>query len=177
MKDINREKANSISFPQAIATTQSIMNQIEARELDEEQIETKIASLVNSKQGARGFFVAYLTGNISLADNPSVGVINALKSAPHLVGELLVKNLVMSTAMKLTHQRNNDAENARESEKVARRSANLIKQLQLDSIAKELSEFQKSLKTGEGKYQEFLDKWGYDAEQKEMMSKAIEQIK
>ena len=176
MKDINRETATSISFPQAIATTQSIMKQIEAGELNEEEIETRVTSLVTNKQGARGFFVAYLTGDLSLADNPSVGVINALKSVPHLVGELLVKNVAMSTAMAVTHRRNNDKENALESEKVARRSANLIKQLQSDLITKELSEFQKSLKIGEGKYQEFLDKWGYDAEQKEMMSKAIEQI-
>ncbi|MDJ0690307.1 MAG: hypothetical protein QNJ41_17580 [Xenococcaceae cyanobacterium MO_188.B32] len=176
MNDFNRETTTSISFPQAIATTQSLMKQIEAGELDEEEIETKIASLVNSKQGARGFFVAYLTGDLPLADNPSVGVINALKSAPHLVGELLVKNVAMSTAMAVTHRRNNDTENTQESEKVARRSINLIKQLNLDVITKELIKLQTSLTTGEGSYQEFLDKWGYDAEQKEMIGFAIERL-
>ena len=176
MNDFNRETTASISFPQAIATTQSLMNQIETGELDEEEIETKVTSLVNSKPGARGFFVAYLTSDLPLADNPSVGVINALKSSPHLVGELLVKNVAMSTAMTVTHRRNNDSENALDSQRVARRSINLIKQLNLDVITKELIKLQTSLTTGEGSYQEFLDKCGYDAEQKEMIGFAIAQL-
>ena len=176
MKDINREITTSISFPQAIATTQSLINQIATGQLQEEQIESQVAALVSSKPGARGFFVAYLTSGLPLADNPSVGVINALKSFPNLVGELLVKNVAMSTAMAVTHQRNNDAENARDSEIVARRSINLIKQLDLDLITKELRELKISLTTKEGSYREFLEKWGYDDEQKEMIGLAIERL-
>ena len=176
MKDINQETAASISFPQAIAATQYLINQIEAEKLEEEEIETQITALVSSKPGARGFFVAYLTSELSLADNPSVGVLNALKSSPDLVGELLVKNIAMSTAMTITHQRNNDPENSRNSATVARRSINLAKQLDLDLITEELNQLHQTLTTGEGSYQEFLNKWGYDAEQKEMISKAIEQI-
>ena len=176
MKDINQETAASISFPQAIAATQYLMNQIEAEKLQEDEIETQITALVSSKPGARGFFVAYLTSELPLADNPSVGVLNALKSSPNLVGELLVKNIAMSTAMTITHQRNNDAENSRDSAIVARRSINLAKQLDLDLITEELNQLHQTLTTGEGSYQEFLNKWGYDAEQKEMISKAIAQL-
>ena len=177
MKDINLETATSISFPQAISTTQYLMNQIEAGQLQEEDIETQITSLINSKPGARGFFVAYLTSELTLADHPSIGVLDALKSSPNLVGELLVKNVAMSTAMAVTHRHNNDEENAQNSARAARRSINLIKHLDLDLITKELNELHKTLITGEGSYQEFLCKWGYDAEQKEMIGKAIEQIR
>ncbi len=173
MNDFKPKKLTSLSFPEAIATTQSLMNQIQAGKLTETEIEATVSSLVNSKQGARGFFVAYLTGDMTLADNPSVGIINALKSAPNLVGELLVKNVAMSTAMAVTHRRNQDEENAHSSDRVSRRSANLIKQLNSDVIAEELKKLQATLTTGEGSYQEFLQKWGYDAEQKKMIEQAI----
>lgn len=176
MKDINQETATSISFPQAIATTQSLINQMAIGELSEEEITKQITILVNNKQGARGFFVAYLTGDIPLADNPSSGVINALKSAPDLVGELLVKNVAMSTAMVVAHRRNNDEANAHSSKRVCQRSINLIKQLNLDSITNELNKLKATLTTGKGSYQEFLQKWGYDREQKEIIAQAIAEI-
>ena len=176
MTEINQEAATLISFPQAIATTQSLIVQIEVEKLSESEIEKAVGSLLQNKQGARGFFVAYLTSELPLVDNPSPGIINALKSFPDLVSELLVKNLAMSTAMTITHRRNNDRENAQSSEQVARRNANLIKQLNLDLITEELNKLNTTINTGEGSYQEFLQQWGYDDEQKEMISKAIAQL-
>ncbi|MGK7951248.1 MAG: hypothetical protein AB4368_21310 [Xenococcaceae cyanobacterium] len=167
---------SSLSFPEAIEATQSIMSQIRSGQINEAEIETKITSLVSSKQGARGFFVAYLTSDLSLADNPSVGIINGLKSAPDLVGELLVKNVAMSTAMAITHRRNQDEATAKSSDRVADRSINLIKKLDLDSIAAELTKLQTTLTQGKGSYQQFLEQWGYDAEQKDMIEKKIAQI-
>lgn len=167
---------SSLSFPEAIEATQSIMSQIASGQISEAEIETKIASLVSSKQGARGFFVAYLTSDLSLADNPSVGIINGLKSAPDLVGELLVKNVAMSTAMAITHRRNQDEETGKSSDLVANRSINLIKKLDLDSLREELTKLQTTLTHGKGSYQQFLEKWGYDAEQQDMIEKKIAQI-
>ncbi|GAB4526870.1 MAG: hypothetical protein Tsb0014_07300 [Pleurocapsa sp.] len=166
----------TISFPDAIATTQNLMTQMEENKITEEEIEQAIASLVSSKNGARGFFVAYLTGDLSLADNPSPGVINALKSSPELVSELLVKNLAMSAAMAITHRRNNDTDNVAGSEKVCRRSAKLIQKLDLDLIKKNLSQLQTTITTGKGNYTEFLQRWGYDSEQQQAIDKAIGQI-
>ena len=167
---------SSLSFPEAIEATQSIMDRIGSGQINEAEIETKIASLVSSKQGARGFFVAYLTSELPLADNPSVGIINGLKYAPDLVGELLVKNVAMSTAMAITHRRNQDEETAKSSDMVADRSINLIEKLDLDSIEAELTKLQTTLNQGKGSYQQFLEKWGYDAEQKDLIEKKIAQI-
>lgn len=177
MNDSQSNTLSSLSFPEAIDATQSIMNQIESGQMtNQTEIETQIAPLVKSKQGARGFFVAYLTSELPLADAPSEGIINALKSAPNMVGELLVKNVAMSTAMSITHRRNQDEETAKSSEIVARRSINLIEKLDLDLIKEELAKLQTTLAKGEGNYQGFLEKWGYDAEQKEIIGNAIAQI-
>jgi len=166
-----------VSFEEAKSFTQSLLEEIETGKLSEVETQDGITSLVKSENGARGFFVTYLTGDYELADNPSNAVINALKSAPETVSELLVKNLAMSAAMAVTHRRNNDEEMAKGSERVRQRTVNIIKQVKLDSVSQELSQLQQSLTTGEGSYQAFLQRWGYDTEQKQVIELALSEVK
>lgn len=163
----------SLSFPQAIAVTQSLMDKINLHQLSEIEIEQEISSLVSSKNGARGFFVAYLTSEMSLADHPSIGVINGLKSAITMVSDLLIKNLAMSSAMVITHSRNHDPNNLEGSQIVCRRTSNLIQQLQLQSLTEELQKLKTTIATGQGDYQDFLVNWNYDPEQQQAIQKAI----
>lgn len=166
-------QVTAVDFLTAIAQTESLMTRIETENLKEEEIEKAIASLVESQDGARGFFVAYLTSDFAFADNPSIGVINALKSSPKIVSELLVKNLAMSAAMAVTHRRNKDEEKARGSERVCRRSANLIQQIHLDLVSSKLKELEASVASREGIYQDFLQRWEYDSEQRQAIQEAI----
>ena len=165
-----------MSFPQAIEATQSLMAKIAKGELDEKEIEQKVATIVGTKNGGRGFFVAYLTSQMSLADNPSVGIINGLKSSIGVVSELLVKNLAMSSAMEITHTRNNDLDNIKGSQKVYRRTSNLIRQIELNLIEEELEELKITISTGKGDYNDFIERWGYDLEQQQAIKKAITNI-
>jgi hypothetical protein len=158
---------NAITFEEAITLTESLVNQIRNQEIGEEEIEKNIADLVQTENGARGFFVVYLTGEDNTADNPSKAVINALASSPAIVSELLVKNLAMSTAMAITHRRNNDPVMAQSSEQVTGRTTNIIRQLKLDIIQEKLSQLTKSVANPTGEYHNFLERWRYDAEQKE----------
>ena len=167
------ETEPSLSFQDAIATTQSLMAQMVNNEISEAEIERAIALIVSSKSGARGFFVSYLTSDITLADNPSSGVVNGLKTAPEVVSELLVKNLAMSSAMAVTHRRNSDESNAQASERVTKRTANLIRLVDLDLVKQGLNKLQATIITGEGEYREFLNRWGYDREQQEVIQQAI----
>ncbi|WP_036479071.1 hypothetical protein [Myxosarcina sp. GI1] len=172
----SQQQTPSLSFQEAILETQSLMVKMSQNELQESEIERAIATMIDTKAGARGFFVPYLTGDLTLADNPSSGVIEALKTAPEIVGELLVKNLAMSTAMAVVHQRNQDLENALGSEQVARRTANLIRQMNLDIVKTEITKLEQTIAKGEGNYQSFLKRWGYDAEQQQAIYKAIKAI-
>jgi hypothetical protein len=166
-------KVTTMDFATAIAHTESLMNRIETGDIKETEIETAIASLVQSKDGARGFFVAYLTSELTFPDNPSIEVINALQSSPQIVSELLVKNLAMSAAMAVTHRRNQDEEKAKSSERVCQRSGNLIQQMNLDLVNSNLKQLETSLTSKEGSYQNFLHHWGYDSEQKQAIKQAI----
>jgi len=163
----------SLSFPQAIATTQALMDQINANQLSEAEIQQRVLSILNSKNGGRGFFVAYLTSEMSLADHPSLGVLAGLKSTEEVSSELLVKNLAMSSAMAVVHSQNNDLESVAGSQKVCRRTCNLIQQLNLKLIKKELQELQNTLKNGRGEYQELLEHWNYNTEQKKAIEETI----
>lgn len=165
---------DDISFEDAIALTQSLLPQMMEGNLSESQIEERIAALVKTQNGARGFFVTYLTHEETLADHPSEGVLKGLKSAPEIISELLVKNLVMSSAMVISHTRKNALEMAEGSQRVRSRSLNLIKSLQLSSINSRVEQMRQSLTTKEGNYQEFLQKWGYDEEQKQAMLQTLE---
>lgn len=166
----------SITFEEAMTYTHLLVENLEAGNLSDTETEAAIASLVKSENGARGFFVTYLTGESTASDNPSEAVISALKSSPKIVGELLVKNLAMSAAMAVTHRRNNNQEMAMGSERVRERSANLIQQLQLEIVKNKLQQLQESATKGEGSYQVFLKRWGYDAEQLEVIEAAIKQV-
>jgi hypothetical protein len=163
----------SISFPQAIAATQSLMNQINSNELSEVEVQERVSSILSSKNGGRGFFVAYLTSDMRLAENPSLGVLNGLKSATEMSSELLVKNLAMSSAMIVAHGHNNDSENILGAQRVCRRTCNLIKQLNLQLIKKKLQEIQNTIENGSGQYQEFIERWDYNIEQKQAIQNTI----
>ncbi|MEL6929732.1 MAG: hypothetical protein AAFO95_13975 [Cyanobacteria bacterium J06600_6] len=167
---------STLSFSEAIAETQSLMKQINSNKISEAQIQEQISSLLKSQNGGRGFFVAYLTSEMSLADNPSSGVIEGLKRRQELSSELLVKNLAMSSAMIVVHNRNSDLEGARGSEKVRYRTSNLIQQLNLQAVETKLQQLTDTLKDGKGEYQNFLQRWGYDADQKKAIQNAIHNL-
>ncbi|MEY2832708.1 MAG: hypothetical protein RLZZ574_1966 [Cyanobacteriota bacterium] len=172
----NSLSPESMSFPQAIAATQSLMNQIQSNKLSEVEVQQRVSSILSSKNGGRGFFVAYLTSDMSLADNPSTGVLNGLKSATEISSELLVKNLAMSSAMVITHRHNNDSESVAGSQKVCRRTCNLIQQLNLQLIKKKLREIQNTIENGTGEYQEFIERWDYSPKQKKAIQDSISQL-
>lgn len=176
MSELTLTVPNSVSFTEAIAFTNSLLDRMEAGKVNEAQIEEAIASLVQSENGARGFFVTYLTDDRPFADRPSNAVILALKSAPEVVSELLVKNVAMSAAMAVTHRRDRNEEMAESSDRVCRRTANLIQQMQLDSIFDRVEKLRESVTTDTGVYQSFLQRWGYDLEQKQVIEKALTQL-
>lgn len=165
-----------ITFEAAQAATESLLEQVEANQLSPEQIGEAIAALVQSENGARGFFVRYLTSDSSLADHPPDELVQALRKSPDIVGELLAKNVAMSAAMSLTHRRNEDEAMAQSSLQVRERSLKLIELLDLDAVYNRCRKLLESAVTGAGSYGAFLNRWGYDAEQRQLICQTLEQV-
>lgn len=162
-----------LSFSQAIATTQSLMEKMNASKLSETEIQQEVSSILGTKDAGRGFFVSYLTSDLPLADDPSTGVIEGLKSSPEVTTELLVKNLAMSSAMAVAHKRNNDFDSLKGSQKVYRRTAKLIQLIKSKTIQQELQKLHYAIDTGNGEYADFLQRWNYNLEQQQAIQQAI----
>lgn len=169
-------KEGLLSFPQAISATQALMIKIASDQLNESQIEQEIISIIKDKNGGRGFFVAYLTSKDNLADAPSEGIIRAFQSSISVVSELLIKNLAMSSAMVVAHNRNNDFDNVQGSQQVCLRTSNLIQQLGSKLVKDELLKLHHTIKSGKGDYQTFIQRWNYDAEQQQAIQNTISNV-
>ncbi|MEG4303857.1 hypothetical protein [Microcoleus sp. D3_18a_C4] len=173
--------SESITFEGAIELTQSLLSFMEADSLRDSyasrllqaDIQQAVTSLVKTQNGARGFFVTYLTDDGEEADHPSPGVVEALRSAPEIVAELLVKNLAMSAAMVVHHSRQQKEEMAAGSARVQERSRNLIQILQMPACQTIASQMLESLQSGNGEYEKFFQRWGYDDEQKRAIGSAV----
>jgi hypothetical protein len=166
-----------VTFEQEIALTQTLLADMAAQNLTEPEIAAAIGALMQSINGARGFWVTYLAGSTDLADHPSSGVLQALKAAPTSAATLLVKNVAMSTAMAITHRRNENLTLAAGSDQVRRRCEYLIAQLARPDLADQMASLLDSIQTGVGEYQEFLDRWHYDDEQRQAIGQVIERVR
>lgn len=165
---------DAITFEQAIALTQTLMTQMPT--LAEPALESTLSALLASENGARGFFVTYLTDEGTLADHPSAAIIRALQSSPAIVSELLIKNLAMSSAMAIAHRRNQNEEMAQGSERVQKRTTDLIQKVQMPEVSTKAAHLHESATTGTGDYQAFLERWGYDAEQRQVIAQQMQQV-
>jgi hypothetical protein len=162
----------NIKFDEAIALTQTFLTKLKSNDLTAEKIIDFVSQLVQTANGARGFFVTYLTASEPICDNPHPEIIIALRTHPEIAADLLVKNLAMSTAQQLYHQRRNDREMVASSGMVATRTTKIIQELNLPQIQEMCRELLTTTRTGSGDYSDFLVRWGYDDEQK----KAIERV-
>jgi hypothetical protein len=73
----------------------------------------------------------------------------------------------MSTATKSIHEGNGDLEQAAGSTLVQQRSLNLLNILKLPQSSEKIAQLATTLQTGVGDYQSFIERWGYDQQQKE----------
>lgn len=166
-----------ITFESAIALTQDLLAKMETGEIKDAEIEATIRDLVNTSNGARGFFVAYLTAEMNIPDHPSQAVLNALETAPELVSELLVKNIAMSTAMAITHRRQENKTMAKGSDRVQKRSLHLSQQLNNHLIPEKAQQMRESALSGKGEAQvAFFERWGYDQQQRSAIAQALEKL-
>ena len=153
-----------LNFASAIAYTQELLAQSKISA-------SEIAQLVQTEEGARGFFVTYLTSDLAVSEEIIVG----LRSHPEIIAELLVKNLAMSTAQELFHHRRQDEEMAKSSQQVQERTARLIKLVNLDLVFEKLQQLIATIENG-GNYQAFLERWNYDDEQKQAIKVAVNKV-
>ncbi|MFM8525579.1 MAG: hypothetical protein ACKOCM_08175 [Cyanobacteriota bacterium] len=156
----------------ALSLSARWLQEWENGELSDEVLADRLAPLVAQRDGARGFFVVALAGDSVLLDRLPDVVLLSLRQAGAGVVDLTVRNLAMSTAMVLHHGRQGDQEQQGRSERVQVRALELLRQLEPQLVKQRLEQLLSGTR-GEGEDQAFLDRWGYDAEQRAAIARAV----
>ncbi|MBM5826259.1 MAG: hypothetical protein FJ054_13105 [Cyanobacteria bacterium M_surface_10_m2_119] len=164
------------TFQQAMEITAQWLALWENGELSDEVLADRVAELVASRDGGRGFFVVSLAGDCPLMDRLPEPLAMQLRAAGAGVVDLTARNLAMSTAMALHHQRQADPGQQAGSERVQARCTELLRLLEPDAVKQRLENLLAAASQGEGDDVAFLDRWGYDAEQRQAIAAAIEAV-
>ena len=195
------------SFPQALAITGQWLELWENGELSDEVLADRVAELVVSRDGGRGFFAVSLAGDSPLLDRLPEPLVLALRAVGAPVVDLCLRNLAMSTAMVLHHARSGDPQQQAGSERVASRCTELLRLLDPIQVKQRLETLWAAARAGEASSeassegssessgngisdgqaasaalssieedQAFLQRWGYDAEQRNAIACALEAV-
>ena len=145
-------------------------------ELSDEVLADRVGELVASRDGGRGFFVVSLAGDCPLMDRLPDALAFKLREAGLGVVDLTARNLAMSTAMALHHRRAGDGAQQAASERVSARCTELLRLLEPALVKQRLETLLAAARDGQGEDVAFLDRWGYDAEQRQAIAGAIEAV-
>lgn len=168
-----------LSFPAAIEQASNLMALWERGELSDEVLADRVAELVASRDGARGFFVASLPAENPLMDRLPEPLLLQLRAAGDGVVDLTARNLAMSTAMEWHHRQSGDEEHRLGSERVKVRSTELLKMLEPTRVMERLEQLLDAARghaESRAEDRAFLERWGYNAEQKVAIARAIEAV-
>ena len=168
--------AAALPFAAAIDQAGAWLAAWEAGELSDEVLADRVGALVGHRDGARGFFVVALTGDTPLMDRLPEALVLQLRLAGDGVVDLTARNLAMSTAMVLAHGRAGDGERQAASERVQARSRELLRHLEPQAVKARLETLLAAAADGVGEDVAFLDRWGYDLEQRAAIAQAVQSV-
>jgi hypothetical protein len=164
------------SFQQAIEIATSWLQQWDDEAISDEVLADRVAELVTSRDGARGFFVVSLAGDSALMDRLPEALVVQLRQAGEGVVDLTARNLAMSAAMVVHHRNNGDDEQAAGSERVNARCCELLRLLDPHLVKNRLEILLEAAHHSRGDDLAFLERWGYDERQKQAIREAVEAV-
>ena len=167
-KTINLKEA---SFTQAINISAQWCKEWGEDLLSEEVLADRIAELTKTRNGLRGFFAYALSDkDCFLLDKLPFSLIFKLNEGVDPVVEIVVKNLIMSSAQIIFHRRHNNNEYELSSEVIANRCKSILRLLETKLVTNTVNRFIKELDTMGNS---FDNSTKYDSEQKEFIKKQI----
>ena len=167
-KTINLKEA---SFTQAINISAQWCKEWEDDLLSEEVLADRIAELIKTKNGLRGFFAYALSDqDCYLLDKLPFSVIYKLIENGKSVVEIIVKNLIMSSAQIVVHEKENNLDYKSNSENIAERCKNILRVLETNLVTKTINKVIKDL---DNLGNSFDNSTKYDDKQKEFIKRQI----
>ena len=170
-KTINLKEA---SFTQAINISARWCKEWGEDLLSEEVLSDRIAELIKTRNGLRGFFAYALSDkDCFLLDKLPFSLIYKLNEGGDVIAEIVVKNLIMSSAQIIIHRRENNQEYEETSENISDRCKGILRQLDTKLVAKSVNQVIKDLDNMGNSFDNSIK---YDLEQKEYIKKQIHDI-
>ncbi len=163
------------SFEQAINISLLWCEAWEKGELSDEVLADRVGSLLVTHNGARGFLAVSLSSDCPLIDRLPEPLIVQMRVAGYILVDLIVKNLAMSTAMAIHHQRQSNKIQQSGSERVTSRCIEILRSLEPNSVKERLEGLLKAT-NGLGDDINFLNKWNYDKEQRQAIAQIIHSV-
>ena len=167
-KTINLKEA---SFTQAINISAQWCKEWGEDLLSEEVLADRIAELIKTRNGLRGFFAYALSDkDCFLLDKLPFSLIFKLNEVGDAVVEIVVKNLIMSTAQIIIHQRDNNHEYEITSEIISERCKVILRSLDTNLVTKYIIQMLNDLDNMGNSFDNLIK---YDSEQKEFIKRQI----
>ena len=167
-KTINFKEA---SFTQAINISAEWCKEWSEDILSEEVLADRISELIKTRNGLRGFFAYALSDkDCLLLDKLPYSLIYKLNEGGDAVTEIVVKNLIMSSAQIIIHRRDNNHEYEITSENISDRCKAILRLLETKSVTKSVNQVLRDL---DDMGNSFDNSVKYDSEQKEFIKKLL----
>ena len=142
--------------------------------LSDEVLADRIQELLKTKNGTRGFFAYTLSDpDCTLLDKLPSSLIFTLRDRGENIVEITIKNLFMSSAQILNHQKDENFEYAERSNNISDRCINLLKVLDTKLVTIKIN---KMLSEIDNMGNSFDNAVKYSAEQKSFIRKKVNEI-
>ena len=159
------------SFTQAINISAQWCKEWEEELLSEEVLADRVAELIKTKNGIRGFFAYALSDqDCYLLDKLPFSVVFKLQEGGNDVVEIVVKNLIMSSAQIVIHDREKNFEYKSNSENISERCKNILRTLDTKLVTIAINQIIKNL---DNLGNSFDNSKKYDDQQKEFIKLQI----
>ena len=170
-KTITSEKP---SFYQSIDIANQWCKDWEEELLSDEVLADRVAELVKTKNGMRGFFAYALSDvNCSLLDKLPNSLIFKFVEGGEQIVDITLKNLIMSSAQIINHQRDNKPNYEEISTNISDRCINILRVLDTKLVKKKVTIILENLdKLGNS----MNNSKNYDFQQKEFIREKISNI-
>jgi len=142
--------------------------------LSDEVLADRIKELLKTKNGTRGFFAYALSDSkCTLLDKLPTSLIFILRERGDHIVEITIKNLFMSSAQILNHQKNKNFEYAEISSNISDRCINILKELDTKLVTKKIN---KMLSEIDNMGNSFDNEVKYSSEQKDFIREKVNYI-
>ena len=166
-----------LTFDKAITLSANLIEAIDAGQITAAEALAPLNEIMQSTNGARGFFVSLLTGDSAFSENIPDELVTACKNNSEIVYDLLAKNAVMSSCTAYQHLQSGDPESAGKSAAVAKKSLAIINKLNCAGMKSTMEAMISAIENKIGPnsesgavdeslhYAPFLARWRYSNEQ------------